>query len=87
VADGVAAALGLDAPWAAVVTDYSMGDGTGLDLAKALRARGFRAPIVLMTGDPTVVPESADVDALLGKPLDLELLKQALRLTFPAKTG
>ncbi len=87
VADGVAAALGLDAPWAAVVTDYSMGDGTGLDLAKALRARGFRAPIVLMTGDPTVVPESADVDALLGKPLDLELLKQALRLTLPAKTG
>lgn len=78
LADGVAAALALEGPWAAVVTDFSMGDGTGLDLAKALRGRGYRGRIVLITGDPTVVPASTDVDALLGKPIDLQLLTQEL---------
>ncbi len=75
VAEGVEEAVAtFGAPWHAVVTDYSMRDGTGLDLARQLRERGFNGPIVLMTGNPGVVPASDAVNVVLGKPLDVDQL-------------
>jgi signal transduction histidine kinase/ActR/RegA family two-component response regulator len=59
----------------AVLTDLNMPGMSGLDLAAALRARGFRAPIVLVTGKPQDAPaaarEKAGIDLLLAKPFTL----------------
>lgn len=34
----------------AVVTDYNLGDGSGLDISNAVRAIGLNAPTIVMSG-------------------------------------
>jgi DNA-binding NtrC family response regulator len=43
----------LDAgPFDAVVSDVNMPDGGGFELLEAMRARGVRVPVIIMTGKP-----------------------------------
>jgi PAS domain S-box-containing protein len=53
-----------------IVTDHAMPGMTGLDLARALAARGARPPIVLWTGNIDAADPGAlaAVDAVLDKP-------------------
>jgi signal transduction histidine kinase/CheY-like chemotaxis protein/HAMP domain-containing protein len=62
-----------------VVSDYSMADGTGLDLVRRMAAAGHCAPVILMTGDASSVPRDAGVLAVLEKPVDVERLDELLR--------
>lgn len=62
-----------------VVTDYSMADGTGLDLVHRIAASGHTIPVILMTGDASSVPSDAGVLAVLGKPVDVDRLDELLR--------
>ena len=68
----------------AVVTDCQMPRLDGIGLARALRARGLNARIVMLSGqpDPPVIDtaRAAGVDQYLLKPLAPEQLSQALNL-------
>ena len=71
----------------ALVTDYSLGDGTAVELLAALGAKRPRLAI-LVTGhsDPEHLAESraAGFDAHLVKPIDLRQLERTLRGTDAA---
>ncbi len=56
----------------AIVTDYDMPGGNGLELTKQARESGFKGPIVLFCSQPKdIVKEvlNAGADIHLGKPL------------------
>lgn len=62
-----------------VLSDYRMSGESGVDLMKALRARGCGAPTIIMTAQPSDELEelaiSAGASAVLSKPFDeLDLL-------------
>lgn len=66
-----------------VLTDYAMPDQSGVALAKALRAGGFRAPIVLLTAVPTAldIPEALQtgvIQAVVPKPWTYRELLQLI---------
>lgn len=71
------------APPDAVLTDMEMPRMNGMQLAAALRADGYRAPIVLLTAHPeggeTEKAMQAGCSAYVGKPVDPAALKQTLR--------
>lgn len=74
-----------------VVTDLNMPAMSGLRLTAALRGRGVRAPVILMSGGD-LPPEEVDrVDYLLRKPFgprDLtDLIEVALRTASGRDTG
>ena len=65
-----------------VVSDSRMPDATGLDLFDALRGRGGRIPVIIMTGDPSlqqaiVSMQHGAVDYLV-KPLSMETVRTAV---------
>ena len=80
-ADEVLRAFAADAgAFALVLTDQTMPGMTGLELTRALRERGFRVPVLLVTGLPTEIA-AASVEppfTVLGKPYRSEEL--ALKL-------
>ncbi len=58
-----------------ILTDYQLGDMTGLDLLESLRERGNRARAILMTANATPSAERcrrADVLTVLQKPVPAE---------------
>ncbi len=63
-----------------VLTDQTMPDITGLDLTRALRAKGLKVPVLLVTGLPTEidVPSVPPPFTVLGKPYRAEELANAL---------
>jgi DNA-binding NtrC family response regulator len=66
-----------------VLTDYHLGDATGLQLAALARRRCPTMPVLLMTGAPieaiaTRTRATAAVRRLLRKPLDLGQLYDAV---------
>jgi DNA-binding response OmpR family regulator len=65
-----------------VLTDCEMPRMDGLALTRALRARGDRTPVIMLTGqtDPAVAAEAADagVNVFLLKPLDPAALLKAI---------
>ena len=66
-----------------VLTDYHLGDATGLELAALARRRRPAMPVLLMTGAPIETIETrtraaAGVRRLLRKPLDLGQLYDAV---------
>lgn len=67
----------------AMVLDIMLPDGSGLDLLQALRARGERCPILLLTAlDETrdrIAGLDRGADDYLGKPFDLDELAARLR--------
>lgn len=57
----------------AVLTDFSMPDGDGLALARAVRAKGFKGPIAVLSAvvecdDLQVALKTGEVDELVSKP-------------------
>ena len=65
-----------------VLTDQTMPEMTGLQLAQALRARGINVPVLLVTGLPTELKTAEETVAppfaVLGKPYRSEELAAAL---------
>jgi two-component system response regulator QseB len=80
-ADGQAA-LAAD-EFDALVLDLMLPDGSGLDLLAALRSRGDRTPVLLLTALDEVSDRIRGLDAgaddYLGKPFDLEELAARVR--------
>src|SRR6185312_15963165 len=71
VVDSAAAALAMldSRPFDVVLTDYSLGEVTGAELAERLADRGDRAFVVLVTGYATEIDDpslmSRGIDAVL----------------------
>lgn len=76
-----ALALALRLELGAVVTDLRLGDGGGVDLARAIRARGPAVRLLAVTGSARgeLGPEAAVFDGILQKPVDLAALLDLLR--------
>ena len=79
-ADGFEAlARAAEQPPDLVITDYNMLAMNGIELIAHLRARGFRARIILMTAySSPEIKDAADqlhVDHYLAKPVPLKLLR------------
>ncbi|MCP5287247.1 MAG: response regulator [Burkholderiaceae bacterium] len=93
VRGGVAEALSLfrtdPAAFDAVVTDYSMPDGTGLDLASAMKLLRPDLPVIVSTGyvseQLTAGMAAAGVRRVLRKERTLEELPQQLHELLPAE--
>jgi two-component system copper resistance phosphate regulon response regulator CusR len=70
-------------PYDAIVLDVLLPDGSGLDLAAALRHRGVAVPILMLTARDTVEDKVRGLDAgaddYLVKPFALEELQARLR--------
>jgi signal transduction histidine kinase len=93
-ADGGVAALALlaappdGAPFDIVVTDLSMPQMSGRELATAVRALYPALPVLLLTGDTDAEAEGGDVDAVVKKPYTLDVLDGAVRrLVRPVASG
>ncbi|NLT42229.1 MAG: response regulator [Anaerolineae bacterium] len=69
----------------AMITDYHLGDGTGLDLARLARRRLPLATIVLTSASPYALAD-AEIEAreccigLLPKPIEFSRLLQSLQV-------
>ena len=79
-------------PYDVVITDLGMADIDGHQVAKAIKAVSPGTPVIMMTGWGTIMSQdkeaAPEVDALLGKPPNLQQLKSLLlQLTDPAKRG
>ncbi|RMF73662.1 MAG: PAS domain S-box protein [Alphaproteobacteria bacterium] len=72
-----------------VLTDYAMGDGTGEELVRCLRKKGFGGPILVMSGhvDPQLIATHRQwgADGLLAKPLRHTELFTMIRQAFAQK--
>lgn len=82
--DGVQGlALALETRPDLVVLDLGLPHGDGLDVARQLRARGFAAPVLILTARTAVGDRVAGLDAgaddYLGKPFDLDELLARVR--------
>ena len=79
--DGGPAALAAlaEAGFDVVVTDLSMPDMSGRELAAAVRQRHPGLPVLLLTGDTDASVEGADVAAVIKKPFQLDALDAAVR--------
>ena len=69
----------------AVLTDHDMPEMDGLDLARAIRAAGHEMPIVLLSSNPTVARDDADLLAVvIQKPvLRSDLFRRLQALSTP----
>jgi len=78
-----ASRLLLTPPWAAVILDLGLPDGSGLDWCREWRRRGDTVPILILTarGDVGSRVEGLDAgaDDYLGKPFALSELKARVR--------
>jgi DNA-binding response OmpR family regulator len=67
----------------AILLDVMLPDGTGFQIARALREQGRHTPILMVTGedDPTDVVHGLDIgaDDYLTKPFDIRELKARVR--------
>jgi CheY-like chemotaxis protein len=69
-------------PFAAVITDYSLPDLDGLMVAAAVKRMSAATAVIMLTayvGESVGSGLPLNVDALLGKPPELEDLRAALR--------
>ena len=62
-----------------IVTDLSMPDMSGRELAAAIRQRFPGLPVLLLTGDTDAEADGADVAAVVKKPFQLDVLDAAVR--------
>jgi len=92
VRDGAAADGALrDDAYAAVVLDLGLPQRSGLEVLRALRARGGRVPVLILTARDTVADRIAGLDAgaddYLVKPFDLGELAARLRALARRASG
>ena len=62
-----------------VVTDLSMPDMSGRELAAAIRQRHPGLPVLLLTGDTDADVEGSDIAAVVKKPFKLDVLDAAVQ--------
>ncbi len=73
-----------------VFADIILGDGTGIDILREIRARGLTCPVIMITGDPAV--ETAADSIRLGafdyipKPVNQESLLHTTRTALKYKS-
>ncbi len=69
---------------AIVITDYHLPDGTGLDVLVAARTVNESCPVYILSGDAFVAGSVAEAGAtaFLTKPIDINSLIRALRVTL-----
>jgi CheY-like chemotaxis protein len=68
-----------------VITDYDMPVMRGDELAKQIRGRNPRQPIVMITAYAEMLPDPLPgVDCIISKPFLLENLRQAIAKAVPA---
>jgi CheY-like chemotaxis protein len=75
-------------PYDAVITDMSMPEVNGYEVARTIKAESPKTPIVLLSGAASTPKEAgvppASVDAVLNKPVSLKQLNDLLlRMTAP----
>ena len=72
-----------------VFTDFFMPGMTGGKLVAEIKARAPGQPVVLLTGYPEKFQTSGarllDIDFMLGKPFEIETLRQAVARFSPAQ--
>lgn len=66
-----------------VITDQTMPELTGLELAKRIHLKSKKMPIILSTGysdfSTNLISDGSEVDVLINKPFDDEHLLQSIR--------
>lgn len=72
------------APYDVIITDNNMPHKSGVELVRALRERGFRGKIMVLSAHLTTelrkAYEQMNVDIILDKPFDIHQLREALDL-------
>ncbi len=72
-----------------VFADIILGDGTGIDILREIRARGLSCPVIMITGDPGVETAAASIrlDAFdyISKPINQEALLHAAQTALKYK--
>ncbi|MDR3567455.1 MAG: sigma 54-interacting transcriptional regulator [Syntrophobacteraceae bacterium] len=72
-----------------VFADIILGDGTGIDILREIRARGLSCPVIMITGDPGVetAGDSIRLDAFdyIPKPINQEALLHAAQTALKYK--
>ncbi len=84
-------ALLRDEPYDALLVDWQLPDGSGLDWVRALRRRGDATPVLVMTArdllDDRVRGLDAGADDYLVKPFDPEELSARIRAVTRRRSG
>lgn len=74
-----------------IISEFDLGEFTGVELVGCLRSRGITTPIILLTADSSPgtrqLLSKAQADAFLAKPLRPEILYQAIAEMMTAGTG
>jgi two-component system response regulator QseB len=77
--------------FSAVVLDIMLPDGSGLDVLHAMRQRGDRTPVLLLTARDSIADRIMGLDQgaddYLGKPFDLDELSARLRALLRRGVG
>jgi DNA-binding response OmpR family regulator len=72
------------APYDVIITDNNMPHKSGVELVRAVRERGFRGKIMVLSAHLTTELREAytqmNVDIMLDKPFDIHQLREALDL-------
>ncbi len=72
-----------------VITDFKLPKMDGLELAEAIKKRAPSRPVILITAYAESVKGAlgavSNVDVLLGKPVSLARLQEALQKVFSVK--
>jgi CheY-like chemotaxis protein len=61
-----------------VITDYAMPEMNGNQLADAIKADAPDQPVIMITGHSGTFLPSPSVDFLIGKPFQMEHLREAI---------
>lgn len=73
-----------------VILDINLGDGSGLELMRGLRAAGYCVPVIFITGDTDPAVRKAAVDtgciAFLTKPFSARSLIEPLEKAFATRS-
>lgn len=76
-------------PFGVVITDLTMPDASGWDVAQAVKRRSPDTPVILMTGmgEGMTGTGSSSVDYTIGKPLRMRDLRSVLALCATPDEG
>lgn len=72
-----------------VIVDLMMPALDGAGLVHEMRARGVRAPVIIISATPDLAKRSGGIDAVvtLRKPFDIEALERAVELALEGRGG
>jgi CheY-like chemotaxis protein len=68
-----------------VFTDFTMPGMNGDQLAAAIKADAPKQPVVMITAHAGTLPQSPDVDFVVGKPFRLAHLREAIAKVLPER--